>query len=45
MLRGRKPKIKAIPASPTSVKECFHEVLEHEMRIHECVHIAFDEKD
>lgn len=52
MLRGGKPIIPAIPAppaDPTSIYECFHKVLEHEVTntngVYDCVNAAHDEKD
>lgn len=50
--RGAKPKVSAIdapPADPSSLDECFHKVLEHEVNntntIYDCVNASFDEKD
>ena len=52
MLRGGKPIIPAIPAppaDPTSIYECFHKVLEHEVNntngVYDCVNAAHDDKD
>ena len=52
MLRGGRPKIQAIPAppaDPTSIYECFHKVLEHEVKntngVYDCVNAAHEEKD